>query len=261
MKVRDIIQYLNQKYPKSQAVSWDNPGLQVGNPDRETKKVFVALEVTNETLDACIRSGSDLLITHHPLLMSGIKSITTESLSGSKILKMAEHKISHFAIHTNYDVTTMAELAIRKLQLSEVTVLEETGTDENGTVIGIGCTGVLPEKMTGRECCQFVKNAFGLEGVRLFGDPDKIVKKVAVCPGSGKGMASFALQQKADLLITGDIGHHDGLDAVDEGLLMMDAGHYGVEHVFIAEMAEDLRKQYPELEVEEAVIHHPFSFY
>jgi putative NIF3 family GTP cyclohydrolase 1 type 2 len=93
----------------------------------------------------------------------------------------------------------------------------------------------------------------------LFGDPETEIATLAVSPGSGKSMIDVALASGADLLVTGDIGHHDGLDAVDQGLLVIDAGHYGTEHLFIRQMADDLRKEFPELEICEAAQEAPFA--
>ena len=95
--------------------------------------------------------------------------------------------------------------------------------------------------------------------MRLFGSPEAPVYRLAVSPGSGKSMIAPALEQKADLLVTGDIGHHDGLDAVDQGLLIIDAGHYGIEHLFIGQMAEYLKRNFPELEVRQAEKKEPFT--
>ena len=193
--------------------------------------------------------------------MAGIKKVNSEEFPGCKLLRLAENRIAHYAMHTNYDVTEMSALAIRALGLTETQILEATGTFEDGTEYGVGFVGLLPEAMTAEVCCDYVKKAFELPAVRLFGDAKKSVRRIAVCPGSGKGMAAPALAAGAELLVTGDIGHHDGLDAVDQGLLMMDAGHYGIEHIFIGQMGDYLRGEFPELTVRQAEIAHPFTVF
>jgi putative NIF3 family GTP cyclohydrolase 1 type 2 len=130
---------------------------------------------------------------------------------------------------------------------------------EDGAAYGIGCVGMLPEQMTAQQCCAYVKHAFGLESVRLFGDPQAEAKRMAVCPGSGKSEIGAALAAGADIFVTGDIGHHDGIDANDQGLLIIDAGHYGIEHIFIGQMEAYLKENFSELEVRAAQIHHPFT--
>lgn len=261
MKTGDILEKLAKEYPLSMALSWDNSGLQVGRSDRETDRIFVALDATEDVVEQCIKSGAQLLLTHHPLLMSGIRRISENDMYGRKILSMIENGITHYAMHTNYDVVLMTELAQKAMQMKDTSVLEVTGVHEDGQAYGIGCVGDLPQKMTARECCGFVKNAFGLENVRLFGNPERKIFKAALSPGSGKSMINSALKAEADILITGDIGHHDGLDAVDQGLLVMDAGHYGLEHIFIAQMKQYLMENFPDVQVECAEIKAPFQVF
>ena len=78
MKCKEIIEVLEQHYPKSAALSWDNVGLLVGSDQKEVQKIFVALDVTDETLEEAVRAGADLMITHHPMLFSPVKRITAE---------------------------------------------------------------------------------------------------------------------------------------------------------------------------------------
>lgn len=259
MKTEKILTRLKQEYPPQLAMGWDNPGLQVGRTDGTVKKVFVALDATEEVIRECVDWGAQLLVTHHPLIMSGIKSVSSEDYIGQKALTMAEHGIAHYAMHTNYDVTMMNELAMKALKLKKPEILEVTGAGQDGQEYGIGCVGSLPKKMTAKQCCEYVKKAFDLENVRLFGDPEMEVHKMAVCPGSGKSEIGTAIASGADIFVTGDIGHHDGIDAVDQGLLIIDAGHYGVEHIFIRQMADFLREAFPELKVREAKIRSPFK--
>lgn len=258
MKKEKILARLKEEYPPELAMGWDNPGLQVGRWDGSVKKVFVALDATEEVIRECVSWGAELLVTHHPLIMSGVKSFSSEDYIGEKALTLAEHGITHYAMHTNYDVTMMNKLAVKALKLKKAHVLEVTETKQDGTEYGIGCVGSLPKKMTAKQCCEYVKKAFDLENVRLFGEPEREVRSMAVCPGSGKSEVGAALASGADIFVTGDIGHHDGIDAVDQGLLIIDAGHYGVEHIFIRQMADFLRETFPELKVREAKIRSPF---
>lgn len=259
MKIEWIIRELEAQFPLNLAMSWDNPGLQVGHPDRETGMAVVALDATNEVIQSCIGCGAKLLITHHPLLLSGIRQVNDDSMYGRKILALAEHGIAHYAMHTNYDIAKMAELAEQALQLLACSPLEETGVLEDGTACGIGRIGMLPEAMTAGACCALVKQVFGLDSVRLFGSAERLIRRVAVCPGSGKSVIPEAQKKGADLLITGDIGHHDGLDALDQGLLVMDAGHYGIEQIFIPQVAAFLSGRFPELAVKQIRSGAPFA--
>lgn len=256
--VKDMIQKLEQDFPCRMAMDWDNPGLQVGRPSGRADKVAVALDATDEVVRQCAEMGIHVLLTHHPLLLSGIRQVNDTSMAGRRILTMAEHGIAHYAMHTNFDTAKMGELAADRLHLADRKILEVTGSDERGAY-GIGTVGMLEKPMTARECCLLAKEVFELPAVRLFGAAEKMVQYVAVSPGSGKSMIRPAMEQGAELLITGDIGHHDGIDAADQGLLVADAGHYGIEHVFIPYMCDWLKREFPGLQVIALQAEGPFT--
>ncbi len=256
MICKEIIEVIENTYPKHYAMGWDNVGLLVGRTEKEVKKIFVALEVTDEVLDQAIESGSDMIVTHHPLIFAPLKKITDEHFIGNRVVKLLQHDISYYAMHTNYDVLGMADLSERILGLCDTEVFEVTDIENNQ---GIGRIGNLENSMTVKECCELVKQRFQLDFVKMFGDQDAVVNRVALVPGSGSKMIDLAIQKKADVLISGDIDHHAGIDAVAQGLIVIDAGHYGLEHIFIQDMTSYLEKHLQEVVVEKAEIHHPFQ--
>lgn len=249
MLCKNIMEMIEHTYPKAAAMEWDNVGLLVGREGKEVQKIYVALDATDEVIEAAILAGADMLITHHPLIFSPLKQITDTDFIGSRAVKLLQHDISYYAMHTNYDVLGMADLAAEMLGLTNTEVLEETG---------IGRVGALPEEMTVRELCGLVKERFSLESVKLFGNPEQNVSRVAISPGSGKHMSELAIAKGAEAFITGDIDHHEGLDAVEQGMAIVDAGHYGLEHIFIEDMANYLSEHLEGIEVVKAEICHPF---
>ena len=94
--------------------------------------------------------------------------------------------------------------------------------------------------------------------MRVFGDVKQMVHRLAICPGAGKSDISTALSKGADVYVTGDIGHHDGLDAVAQGLSVIDAGHYGIEHIFVEDMKQYLEERLSGVEIVAAPVKHPF---
>ena len=150
MKVETIIKELDLEFPRTFAMDWDNPGLQVGSSRKEVKKVLVALDATNEVIEECIAWHADLLLTHHPLLLSGIRQINDGSMHGRKVLMLAENGIAHYAMHTNYDAAKMAELAGARLHLQNQVTLEQTGCVD-GVPYGIGCIGEFEMELTAQE--------------------------------------------------------------------------------------------------------------
>ena len=109
----------------------------------------------------------------------------------------------------------------------------------------IGSIAELRKAVRLDDYAKFVRDAFGLEGVRVFGDGTTSIRRVAVCGGSGKSEIETAIRKGADLLVTGDIDHHSGLDALEQGLCIIDAGHYGLEHVFMDYMRAYLKENAP----------------
>lgn len=260
MTARELIQKIEERFPLDKAAQWDNPGLQAGRKNKEVKKVYVALDATMEVIDEAVRWGADMIVTHHPVTMDGIKSITSETLKGRKYFELISHDICCYASHTNYDILEMAEAAGNMMKLQKPEILEITGVDGmTAQYIGFGRVGSLVRPVTLRECGELVKTIFRLDNVKIFGDLDQVIQRVAISPGSGKSMIGPALRAKAQVLITGDIGHHEGIDAVDEKLAVIDAGHYGLEHIFIDRMAEFIQKEGRELEIKKAQTGSPFE--
>ena len=256
MLCRDIMKVIETTYPKHAALEWDNVGLLVGRTEKEVQKIYVALDATDEVIDAAISCGADMLVTHHPMLFTPLKQITDEHFIGSRVVKLLQHDISYYAMHTNYDVLGMAELSGVILGLRDMEVLEVTDSEH---MEGIGRVGELSKEMTLQECCELVKEKFQLETVKVFGDVNKMVKRVAISPGSGKGMVDIALQKGAEVLITGDIAHHEGIDAVAQGIAIIDAGHYGLEHIFVDDIAVYLTKHFSDIEIRRSENIHPFQ--
>jgi len=261
MLCKNIIKMIEEKYARTYAMSWDNVGLLAGRSDKEVKKIYVALDATDDVVDAAVEMGADMLVTHHPLIMSGLKKVTDGDFIGNRLIRLIQSDISYYAMHTNYDVRGMADLAGEKLQLENAQVLEVTGVSEENEEVqeGIGRIADFSESVTLRQSCEMVKEAFSLDTVKVFGNLEKQITRIAICPGSGKSVISTALQKGAEVLVTGDIGHHDGIDAVAQNLAIIDAGHYGLEHIFIKDMTEYLNDNLSDIEVKGAEIVHPFT--
>lgn len=161
-------------------------------------------------------------------------------------------------MHTNYDVLGMAKLAEDILGIEKTYVLDVT-MEKDGAEEGIGRIGMLEREMTLEECCLYVKHKLKLGSVKVNGDMKKNVHCLAVSPGAGKSAIMPAIKKGADVLVTGDIGHHDGIDAVEQGLAVIDAGHYGTEYIFIDDMKCFLHEKLPVLDVMSIPIVHPFQ--
>ena len=230
MRVKDITEIIEWEIPLDKALEWDNPGLLVGDEDAQVERVYLALDATDGVIARAKDAGAQLILTHHPLIFSGIKNVTESTFTGRRIRELIRSGISCYAMHTNFDVCVMGKLAAGKLGLQQPRVLEPCGADGDS----------------------------GISHVKVFGDAGAKVKRAAICPGSGRSTLKYALAQQADVYITGDIDHHTGIDAVAAGMAVIDAGHYGIEHIYTAYMKAFLEKRIPELKVTEEPFEEPF---
>lgn len=231
MLIKDIVNEMEQLAPPCFEMDWDNCGLLIGHKEQVVKKVMCALDATDDVVDCAIAEKVDMVITHHPLIFKGLKKISDEDFIGRRILKLAENNIALYAMHTSFDVAVMADEAADYLDLSNVSVLSVTYSDDYDKE-GIGRVGILPKKASLKSVANTVKEAFKLDNVRVYGKLDSKLEIVAISPGSGKSVINDALKAGAQALITGDIDHHEGIDAVARGLCIIDASHYGLEKIF-----------------------------
>ena len=258
MLCNEITKKIEDRYPKRYAMEWDNVGLLVGRSDKEVQKIYIALDATDEVIKEAVNWGADLLLTHHPMIFKGMKRVTDQDFIGRRVLKLIQNDMAYYAMHTNYDVKGMAQLAGEYLEMEDMEVLEET-FQEDGIMDGIGRVGLLKSEMTLQDCCQFVKKALGIPNVKVFGDLNQIVRRAAISPGSGKSVISFALKKGADVLITGDIDHHEGIDAVAQGMMIIDAGHYGTEYIYMEDMRKFCEVNFAGIQIRTAKIRQPFQ--
>lgn len=260
MKCSEIIDILKGLAPEECACDWDNPGLLAGRSGKEIEKIYIALDATDQVVEAAIRAGAHMLLTHHPLVFKPIKKVNDQDFITTRLIRLIQADISYYAMHTNFDAAPgcMADLAAGKLGLLEARPLEFMGeleTDRGTLPYGIGKTGVLPWAMTVRQLAGIVKERFGLPFALIYGQEllDTQVLKVSVCPGAGGSEMEAAIALGSQVMVTGDISHHQGIDAAARGMAVIDAGHYGLEHIFISFMEGYLKERLGrEIEVQKA---------
>ena len=241
MKCYEIIDKLESLSPTEFAEEWDNIGLLAGRRDKEVRTVYIALDATDAVIEEAVRLGADLLLTHHPLIFKKMSRVNTDDFIGRRVCELIRNDISYYAMHTNFDVMGMADAAADDISKE-----------------GCGRVGELKDSMRVEALAGLVKEKFHVPNVRVFGDLDSPVRTVAVMPGSGGGFIQDALAAGADVMITGDVGHHEGIDAVAQGLAVIDAGHYGIEKLFISYMEEFMKRELPGVQIYKAEIREPF---
>ena len=243
----DVMKWFREKWPEHLACDWDNVGLLAGRRQKTVERVYVALDATGEVIGDAIEKQADMLITHHPMIFGSIKKVSDADPVGNRLIRLIQADISYYAGHTSFDIAKggMADLAAERLGLftGDTVPLEVTG-EQDGEPVGIGKTGMIREPLSVEELAEIVKERFGIPFVTVYGNrPGQKLERIAISPGSGKSMMAAAAEAGADVLITGDMGHHEGLDLAEEGIALIDAGHYGLEHIFVEAVADALERE------------------
>ena len=257
MKCYEIIEKLETLSPVSYAEGWDNIGLLAGRRDKEVNTIYIALDATDDVIEEAVRLKADLLLTHHPLIFKKMSRVNTDDFIGRRVFRLIQNDINYYAMHTNFDVMGMADAAADELKLQNRQVLNVTYEDDISKE-GCGRFGGFPKKMSLAECAELVKRTYQVPNVRVFGNLADMIEVAAVMPGSGGSYIQDALRAGADVMITGDIDHHEGIDAVAQGLNVIDAGHYGIEKLFIPYMKEFLHRELPDIQLYQAELKEPF---
>lgn len=263
MKIKELIKYLESLAPKEYSLDWDNCGIQSGTSEREIKKISIALTPTVEILEQAVKNGSNLLITHHPMIFKAIKTVNTDSIVGKMIEISLKNDLTVYTMHTNFDsVETGLNYTIAKdLGLSNIEILAISGkkpnSDEN---YGIGTIGSFSSPIKLIEIVEKTKKILNLTNFTYVGNSNKLINKVAICTGSGGSFINLAKKLGADLYITGDIKYHDAIDAKELDLALIDAGHHGTEIISIDFIDNYIKSTYPELEIHKLVEEDPFYY-
>ena len=244
MKVKDVIKVIEEFAPLSIQEGWDNSGLCVGSPEDEVNSVLLALDCTPELVDEAVACGADMIITHHPLIFSGLKKISPEDMVGNAVIKAVKAGVSIYAAHTNADkvIAGVSGAMAARLGLENVSVLED-----NGEGTGLGVVGDLPEELTAGEAISLVKEKFALKCLKSSKPLKGSIRRVAMCGGSGGSLIGAAKRSGAQLYISGDISYHNFF--VPEGFMIMDIGHYESEIEIVDVLFSLLKKNFPNFAV------------
>jgi len=225
MKLWEIMGELHTLFNPKIAEEWDNVGLLIGDNTKDVNKVLFCLDVTEKVIEKSIKNNVDLIISHHPVIFSGFKKVTNETLHGRKLLKLIENKIAVYSIHTN------ADFAINGLNDF---IMEHV----HG---GLARIKILNEKMKLEDLLEKIKDALGISYVRYVGDKNSYVKKIGLVTGGGSSFM-YDIADKIDVFLTGDLRYHESLDALEEGRILVDIGHLESEYLFVDMMEQKMRK-------------------
>jgi len=228
--LKDILEILEELAPARLSESWDNPGLQVGRRETNIDRILISLDPTLEAVREAARRKAQLLLTHHPLIFKSVSSIEPTRYPGDVLFEAIQKNVAIASFHTNLDAARggLNDVLSEMLGLREVRVLEE-GRASREPGEGMGRIGVLSQPMPLSELARVVKRTFHVSVAGVVGPADLRVHRVAVVGGSGGSLIPEASRKGADVLITGDVGHHDALAALQWSVALIDAGHFHTE--------------------------------
>lgn len=238
IKTSEIMSIMEKNYPLSLAEPWDNPGLIFGDPDHEIKRIFVTLNVTADIILEAAQAGADMILSHHPILMSPVKKIRTDENTGYMIYLLGKYGISLYAAHTNADAAKdgLNSRFAKMLDISDIEILEET---EKGC--GIGRIGKVKSSLG--EYIKYLEKTFNTKNIITMGieEDDLIVKagRTAAVNGGGGDYVEAAAQAGAKLFITGEMNYHADLLANDLNMKVIKLGH-GVSEMPVVDMFSEL---------------------
>lgn len=255
--VKEIYEFLNTKAPFNSQLGFDNSGFLVGREQREVSRILVALDITEKVVCEAVKIGADLIVSHHPVIWDGAKSVTDATILGRKLLALIENGVAAISAHTNLDAAAggVNDLLAEKLGLTDTKLLKTYGVYEDGTPYGIEEIGIYSAGPVSLAVfAQHVKKVLGSNGVRYV-DAGCPVKLVAVGGGSCSGSLKDVYEAGCDTFVTADIKYDTFLDAAALGINLIDAGHYPTENVVCPQLAAWLRDGFPDIEVVVSNIH------
>lgn len=234
--INDIMMFFEEFAPLESAVEYDNPGLIVGSKNTQVTSALVSLDITKDVVAEAEKLGCELIISHHPVIFNPVKKIG----ANDTVYHLISKNISALCMHTNLDLgsefgvnTCLAEaVGVKNATLSEYGECMFTGSLEAETEIDV--------------FAENVKKALNCEHLR-YTDTKKLVKTVAVSSGAGGSNIFDAAKAGADVLVTGEIKHHEINAANELEIDIIDAGHFKSEDIVILPLINKLSRRFPEI--------------
>ena len=238
MKIKVILDALEQFAPLPLQESWDNAGLQVGLTETDASGALLCLDVNELIIDEAIHKGCNLVVSHHPLLFHGLKQVSDTNYVQRIVMKAIKNDIAIISMHTNMDnaLNGVNYKIAEKLGLTDVTFLDKK--DNQSVPSGSGVIGTFAEAMSSRDFIAKVKEIFGCGCVMTNELLSRPIRSVAICGGAGAFLLDEAVKAGADAFITGEMHYHEYFDHEQEIQIAV-IGHYESEH-FTTEVFRDI---------------------
>lgn len=239
--VRMIYDYLNGYAPFAAMPEWDNSGLLVGSLSADVRRVALCLDATSETIAEAEKQGAELMVSHHPILYTPVQRID----AASPEYRLIRAGIALISLHIPLDNLPDGpnRVLCEKLGLSPAALLNERRVDDR-----ILCDAVIGEIISPMTSAALAKQAAQSLGTAVrFSDSGRPIHRVAVCGGSGGHLIADAAAAGCDALMTGELKHHEMLEAQAAGLAVILGGHFATEIHIPQMLLQKLQPAFPEV--------------
>ena len=238
VKIKEVLSALERFAPLPLQESWDNAGLQLGLTETEVSGALLCLDVNERIVDEAMAKGCNLIVSHHPLLFRGLKTISDLTDVQRTVMRAIKQGIAVVSMHTNMDNARggVNFKIAQKLGLQNVAFFAQKQVD--GIEAGSGVVGELPEGMAADDFIIGVKNAFGVECAMCNELLRRPIKRVAICGGAGDFLLDEAVKNQADAFITGEMHYHQYF-GYEQQIQICVIGHYQSEQ-YTAEIFEEI---------------------
>ena len=232
MLLGDVVAALEARYDPALAESWDAVGLVCGERDEPVDRVLFAVDPTTEVVDEALAIGAQLVVTHHPLFLTAVHGVPADDAKGRVVHRLIRGGAGLFVAHTNADRAAehgVNDALAAVLGLLDPVPLEPAASDARA---GLGRIGYLPAPLPLRAFAEHAAAVLPptVGGVRVAGDADREVHRVAVCGGSGGSLIDAAGAAGADVLLTSDLRHHPVSEwQQSEPMGLCDVAHFATE--------------------------------
>ncbi len=236
MKVKNIIEIIEDLAPLNLQEDYDNSGLQVGDELTEVRSVLVCLDVTEAVVEEAHSRGCQMIVSHHPLIFKALKCVSDKTYQQRCVVSALKYGISIYSAHTSLD---NAPGGVCSKMAEKLNLKQNLGTSP--------LIGYLPEAIKTEDFLDEIKRVFEVKVLRHSEIKKDYILKVALCGGAGAFLKEAALAQGADCFITGEFHYHDYFEA--DNMLLVELGHYESEKCAIELISQHIKNSFPEIDV------------
>lgn len=224
-KVNKIIKKIEEFAPLDTMQKWDNSGWQINLGNEDVNKIMLTLDVTRSVVNEAIKKHCDMIISHHPVFFHPIKTIDSPL-----VINAIKNNIQIYSAHTNLDIAQGG--------VSEY-LAEKCGFTDLDTAFEFIRYKQLDKGHNFSKLVSTLKTVFGLPSLRVVNSKRKTFTSIAFCSGSGAEFIPDLEKIGIDVFITGDLKHHQALNA--DKMTIVDLGHFHSER-FVVEIFENILK-------------------